>query len=94
MLIEWQFYLAGILAGITRLHLLRAAPELGLEVKMRVPKKLDLASSQGVFVSSSIREILPVVQIDDDLVAGGKVPQLTRQLHDRFRMNAGVQSVL
>lgn len=85
---------AGILAGITRLHLLKAAPELGLEVKMRVPKKIDLARSEGVFISSSIREILPVVQIDDELIADGKVPHSIRQLHDRFRRNAGVQPLL
>jgi branched-chain amino acid aminotransferase len=84
---------AGILAGITRSHLLKAAPELGLEVKLRVPRKSDLVASQGVFVSSSIREKLPVVQIEDDLIAEGKVPLLTRQLHDRFRMNACVQTL-
>lgn len=81
---------AGILDGITRSHILRAALDLGLTVEMRVPKKDDLVAAQGVFVSSSIRELLPVVQIDEELVAGGKIPQQIRQLHARFRLNAGL----
>jgi branched-chain amino acid aminotransferase len=84
---------AGILAGITRSHLLEAAEELSLTTRMRVPTRKELLASDGVFVSSSIRELLPVVQIDDDPVAGRIVPELTRRLHARFRQRAGVPAL-
>lgn len=84
---------AGILAGITRAHLLEAAADLGLSVKLRIPTRSELVASQGVFISSSIRELLPVVKIDEEIVADGKVPQLTRLLHARFRENAGVKAL-
>jgi branched-chain amino acid aminotransferase len=80
---------AGILAGITRHHILEAAKDLGLSVETRVPTVQELLDSDGVFISSSIREMLPVVSIDGKKVSAGKVPELTRNLHAQFRKNAG-----
>ncbi len=79
---------AGILAGITRAHLIRVAPQLGLEVLYVVPHLDELLQSDGVFISSSIREILAVVQIDGKPVAGGQVPEIVRRLHQEFRRSA------
>lgn len=81
---------AGILAGITRHHILEAARELNLPVDMRVPKVEELVNSDGVFISSSIREILPVVSIDGRAVSSARVPELTTKLHAVFRRRAGV----
>lgn len=81
---------AGILPGITRFHLLKVAASMGLSVFERVPKISELINSDGVFVSSSIREMLSVVRIDGQDVAGGRVPASNRALHDQFRESVGV----
>jgi branched-chain amino acid aminotransferase len=81
---------AGILAGITRHHILEAAKSLNLAVEMRVPKVSELLDSEGVFISSSIREMLPVISIDGKMVTSGRVPAQTTRLHAEFRRRAGV----
>ncbi len=81
---------AGILAGITRHHILKAAAELSLPVEMRVPTVDELLSSDGVFISSSIREMLPVVSIDTTPVSQGVVSPRITELHAEFRRLAGV----
>lgn len=80
---------AGILAGITRHHILEVARDLNLPVEMRVPKVHELIRSEGVFISSSIREMLPVVSIDGTQVSSGRVPENTTRLHAEFRRRAG-----
>lgn len=81
---------AGILAGITRHHILKAAENLKWAVEMRVPKVQELVESEGVFISSSIREMLPVTSIDGKPVTSGRVPERTTALHAEFRRLAGV----
>lgn len=82
---------SGILAGITRHHIIDCAKGLGLEVVERVPTVDELLASDGVFVSSSIREMLPVVSIDGEAIAGGRVPPFFGALHSAFRRAAGVE---
>ncbi len=85
---------AGILAGITRRHILEAARLLGWEVRETVPDLSELLNADGVFVSSSIREMLPVVCIDGVDVAGGIVSRPFRELHAEFRRLAGAPPVV
>lgn len=85
---------AGILAGITRHHILEAAKNLNQPVEMRVPKVQELIDSEGVFISSSIREMLPVISIDGVQVTSGRVPSRTRELHAELRKLAGVPPLL
>lgn len=76
---------AGILAGITRAHILAVAREAGIEVRFFVPTIEQLALADEVFISSSIRELLPVVQIDGRPVHAGTPGPMTKNLLDRFR---------
>lgn len=76
---------AGILAGITRAHVLRVAGELGLSCAYRVPHLTELKKADEVFVSSSIREILPVVRIDEEPIGVGAPGPVTLRLLDAFR---------
>ncbi|HEX9620071.1 MAG TPA: aminotransferase class IV, partial [Polyangiaceae bacterium] len=62
---------SGILAGITRAHVLSIAAELGLETELATVRKDDLEALDECFISSSIREILPVVRIDDCTIGSG-----------------------
>lgn len=76
----------GILPGITRSTILAVAGELGIEVRFG---PLELASlttaSEEVFISSSIREILPVVRVDGQPVGAGAPGPLTQRLLATFR---------
>ena len=62
----------GILAGITRTVLCELAPGLGLRVLEGVFTAEDLAAADEAFLSSSTREIMPVVEVDGAPVGGGR----------------------
>jgi 4-amino-4-deoxychorismate lyase len=61
----------GILAGETRAALLRLAPELGWAVEQGVFPLDQLAGADEIFTSSSIREVMPVVELDGRPVGRG-----------------------
>jgi 4-amino-4-deoxychorismate lyase len=54
----------GILAGVTRQTLLELAGPCGYRVEEGVFPLDDLADADEVFTSSSVREILPVIELD------------------------------
>lgn len=80
---------AGILDGITRRHILSVARTLEIAVEMSVPDLPVLLTAEAVFVSSSIREILSVIEIDGQLVGDGKVHALVTRIHEAFRQHVG-----
>jgi 4-amino-4-deoxychorismate lyase len=61
----------GILAGITRTVLRELAPGLGLKILEGVFTAEDLAAADEAFLSSSTREIMPVVEVDGAPIATG-----------------------
>jgi 4-amino-4-deoxychorismate lyase len=61
----------GILAGITRAVLSDLAGGLGLKVLDGVFTAEDLAAADEAFLSSSTREIMPVVEVDGAPIASG-----------------------
>ncbi|HEX3855407.1 MAG TPA: aminotransferase class IV [Polyangiaceae bacterium] len=76
---------AAILPGITRAHALSIAAELGIPIELRSLPKSELVRADEVFISSSIRELVPVVSIDGQRVGPGLPGPITRQLLRRFR---------
>ncbi len=76
---------AGILPGVTRDRALQAAHRSSIEVKMRTPSVAQLTTAQEVFISSSIRELLPIVRIDQVAIAGGQVGAVTQRVQQGFR---------
>jgi branched-chain amino acid aminotransferase len=76
---------SGILAGITRATVLHVAEEAGLSVEETVLFPRDLYDADEVFITSSIREVVPVVRVDGRPIAGGAVGPMTRRLHAAFR---------
>jgi len=81
---------AGILVGITRAHVLAAAEALGIPTEERALPLEDVLHADEVFITSSIREIVPVVRVDDRVVADGKPGPITRALHRAFRERVGM----
>jgi branched-chain amino acid aminotransferase len=81
---------AGILPGITRAHVIAAARTLAVPVEEREVKQDELYAADEVFITSSIRELLPVVRVDDRHVGRGRPGPVSRALHRRFRDDVGL----
>ena len=75
----------GILAGITRAVLLDLAPTLGLKVLEGVFTAEDLAGADEAFLSSSTRELMPVVEVDGAPIANGHPGPVTADLQSALR---------
>lgn len=76
---------AGILAGITRAHLLALAGELGLPLELRALELPAVLAAEELFISSSIRELLPVVRLDGHVIGSGTPGAIYRRLLAAFR---------
>ena len=85
--------LGRILGGITRQHVLDAAPTVGLRPSIEPLSLAALGSADEVFITSTVREIVSVVGV---IVAGsvrrigdGTPGPRTRALHRAFRAHVG-----
>jgi branched-chain amino acid aminotransferase len=76
---------AAILPGITRARALGIATELGIPIELCSLQKSELLRADEVFISSSIRELVPIVSIDGQRVGPGLPGPITRELLRRFR---------
>jgi 4-amino-4-deoxychorismate lyase len=61
----------GILAGVTRATLIELAPECGYRVEEGAYPLEQLVTADEAFTSSSVREVMPLVEIDGQPVARG-----------------------
>jgi branched-chain amino acid aminotransferase len=80
----------GVLAGITRREVLAVAGALGLSTEERRVTLDELQAADEVFITSSIRELLPVVRIDGKDVGSGVPGPVARRLHRAFRERVGL----
>lgn len=80
---------AGILEGVTRGVVLRLARGLGLDAEEVPLRPEDLEGADEVFITSTIREIVPVIRLGERRVGAGRPGPLTRRLHGAFRALAG-----
>jgi 4-amino-4-deoxychorismate lyase len=78
----------GILAGVTRATVVEAAATLGYQVREGVFPLADLAAADEVFTSSTVREIMPVVELDGAPVGGGRPGPAARELQEALRAAA------
>jgi branched-chain amino acid aminotransferase len=83
---------AGILEGVTRGEVLATAAGLGVPAKERALRPADLLAADEVFVTGSVRELVPVVKVGDDsgshTIGDGAVGPLVKRLHAAFRARA------
>jgi branched-subunit amino acid aminotransferase/4-amino-4-deoxychorismate lyase len=54
------------------------------EIEERRIKLDELLDADEVFISSTEREVMPVIMINDKKIAGGKVGSSTRRLMKKF----------
>ncbi len=74
-----------VLAGVTADCVLKIVRRQGLKVERRPMSRRMLRQAAEMFITSSNREIIPVVRVDHQRV-GGKAPgPVTRQIHTAYR---------
>lgn len=76
---------AGLLAGITREFLFEIAHESGVPMREQVLHDPDLFSADEAFLTSTTREVVPVVRVDDRVIGTGRPGEITSKLIERFR---------
>jgi len=74
----------GILYGCTRKHLLKIAKELNVKVHVSAMKQIELALLEEAFISSTTRELHPVIRIDQQQIGSGTPGPITRMLMAAF----------
>jgi 4-amino-4-deoxychorismate lyase len=80
----------GILAGVTRAVVLESAGALGYEVREGAFPCADLAGAEEAFTSSSVRELLPVIELDGAPIGDGAPGTAARELQAELRRLATV----
>ena len=78
----------GILAGVTRGVLLEEGPPLGYEIREGRFPVAELADAEEAFTSSSVRELMPVVELDGRLIGDGARGPASRELQAALRAAA------
>lgn len=78
----------GILPGITRAHLLRLAAQAQIVTEIRQITESELFDCDELFISSSIRELLPVVRVNGRPIGSGRPGTLSLSLLSAFRSSA------
>ncbi|HTA88747.1 MAG TPA: aminotransferase class IV [Polyangiaceae bacterium] len=76
---------AAILPGITRARVLELARDAQLPLELRAISRAELTRADEVFITSSIRELVPVVKIDGQPVGVGEPGPVARELLRGFR---------
>jgi branched-chain amino acid aminotransferase len=79
---------AGLLPGITRAFLFEVGAGCGIPVREQVLKDGDLLGADEAFFTSSTRELVPIVTVDDRTIGTGQPGPVTRALLQAFRARA------
>lgn len=72
-----------ILKGITRKVILEIAGDK-YKIEERPVREEELKTADEVFITSSFKDIVPIVKVDDFVIANGQVGPITRDLMEEF----------
>jgi branched-chain amino acid aminotransferase len=79
---------AGLLEGVTRAFIFELGKESGIDVREEVLVPKDLETADEMFITSTTRELSPVVKVDDRVVGSGRPGPVTRKLLDLYQRRA------
>jgi branched-chain amino acid aminotransferase len=74
----------GVLAGITRRIVLQEAASI-IPIDYRPLKVSEIDRAAEAFITSSSREVMPVIQIDDHIIGSGQPGSITLTLLEKYR---------
>ena len=79
---------AGLLPGITREFVFEVGADAGIPVREQALRDPDLFGADEAFLTSTTREIVPIVTVDGRAIADGRPGAITRTLLQKFREKA------
>jgi branched-chain amino acid aminotransferase len=79
---------SGLLPGITREFIVELGRDIGIDVREQVLHDDDLFNADEAFLTSTTREVLPIVIVDEHTIANGKPGPITAKLLKTFRDRA------
>src|SRR5262245_52428395 len=79
---------AGLLAGITREFVFEVGSAAGIGVREHVLHDSDLLAADEAFLTSTTRELVPIVKVDDMTIGSGRPGAVTKALLDAYRAGA------
>jgi len=79
---------AGLLAGITREFVEEVAVQAGIPTADSVLRDADLFGADEAFLTSTSKEIVPIVRVDERVIGSGRPGPVTIRLLDAYRRNA------
>jgi branched-chain amino acid aminotransferase len=79
---------SGLLPGITREFFFEVGRDVGVDVREKVLRDDDLFSADEAFLTSTTREAVPIVKVDDRTIGTGKPGPVTKKLLKGFRDRA------
>jgi branched-chain amino acid aminotransferase len=79
---------AGLLPGITREFVFEVGKDAGVTVRDQVLHDADLLQADECFLTSTTKEIVPIVQVDDRNIGTGAPGPVTKKLLEAFRKRA------
>lgn len=79
---------AGILEGVTRGVVLELCRGLGIRVRQGPLPLAVLETAEEAFLTSTVREVLPISRVGDRAVGAGRPGEVTQRLHAAFRQRA------
>jgi branched-chain amino acid aminotransferase len=79
---------AGLLEGVTRAFLFEVGRDVGIEARDETLYPKDLDTADEVFITSTTRELSPVVRIDDRVVGSGRPGPVFAALLAGYRQRA------
>lgn len=79
-----------ILNGCVRMTVKQLAEKQAIPWKEKAFTLDDMTTADEMFLTSSISEVMPIVQVNDHQVANGLPGELTRQLQEAYEKDAGI----
>jgi branched-chain amino acid aminotransferase len=79
---------AGLLEGVTRNFLFEVGADIGVPVREAVLREADLGQVDELFITSTTREVIPVVRVGDQTIGSGRPGPIAARLLASFRNRA------
>lgn len=79
---------SGILPGITRKAVAEIAGKMGLEAEEREISPEEIYSSDEAFLTNSLMEVMPLVEVDKRTIGNGLPGSITREVHRNYKQLA------
>ena len=79
---------AGLLEGVTRGFMFEIGREIGVDVREETLVPADLETADEMFITSTTRELSPVVNVDGRPVGTGRPGPVTARLLERYQARA------